>query len=282
MKSPAIAWKLREQLRAYNFDMTLDPQSLTKSSLLARLSGAACRVGFAAPRGRELAPWLNNALLQAERSHIVDHQLDLLAALGVDDRRVEFRMPIDSAKATTIESYLRATVPDRPFVVINPGAGWESRLWPAERFGLVASFLARSYDLPAVVVWAGPQERVWAERIVQTSEGCAHLAPDTSLPELAALLSKARCYLGSDTGPTHLAAAVGTPCVSLHGTTRPEVSGPYGRQHRFVVATAAVRDRRHRRRASNEAMQTITTESVCDACRGLLDRLDCGESGRAA
>lgn len=263
---PRVAWALRRRLRACRFDVAIDPQSLTKSSALAWLSGAKCRIGFEAPQARELARWMNNVRLPAHRPHVVDRQLDLLAALGIEDRQVEFGLPAYPAAAERAEWMLRELAPGGRFAIINPGAGWESRVWPAERFGEVAAYLANRYELPSVVVWAGSGERAWGEQIVEHSSGGAVLAPPTSLPELASLLRRSCLYVGSDTGPTHLAAAMGVRCVTLFGTTLPEVSGPYGQQHVCLVTSGPCADKRHRRHASNEAMRKIEVPAVCQAC----------------
>ena len=112
------------------------------------------------------------------------------------------------------------------FAVINPGAGWPSKLWPPERFAAVARYLGHDRGLASLVVWAGPEEQAWARTIVAGSEGHARLAPPTSLVELAAVLRRARLFISSDTGPLHLAAAVDTPCVGLFGPMPAGATGP--------------------------------------------------------
>jgi ADP-heptose:LPS heptosyltransferase len=155
-------------------------------------------------------------------------------------------------------------------VVLNPGAGWDSRLWPTDRFAEVAFQLGDKLGLPSVVIWAGPRERGWAEQIVAAAGDHAVLAPRTSLKCLAELLRHACLYVGSDTGPTHLAAAVGTPCVCLCGTTRGEVSGPFGSAHIIVQAYYQAGTSRERRAANNDAMLAIDVDRVWSACRRLL------------
>jgi ADP-heptose:LPS heptosyltransferase len=130
--------------------------------------------------------------------------------------------------------------------------------------------LGERYQLPSVVVWSGDREREWAETIVARSGGRAIMGPATSLPELAAWMRRARMYLGSDTGPMHIAAAVGTPCVALFGPTLPADCGPYGGQHITVQKGQPPEDRRLRRHGPNDAMKKIDTDSVIDACERLL------------
>lgn len=270
LKSPRQILRLRHQLRELQIDIAIDPQGLLRSGLAARLSGAPRRIGFAAPVGRELTPWLATQTVEPESSHVVDRQLELLVPLGVKWPRVRFEVPEDDSAAARVDDYLRDLRCDA-LAVINPGATWDSRLWLMERYGQVARHLSqRGYA--SVVTWAGQRERGWAQAIVESSAGTAHLAPSTTLPELAALVRRARLFVGSDTGPLHLAAAVGTPCVGLYGTTRPEQSGPYGSQHIVLQEFYQAGSTRQRRTAANEAMRAISVERVCRACDEVTER----------
>jgi ADP-heptose:LPS heptosyltransferase len=121
-----------------------------------------------------------------------------------------------------------------------------------------------------VIVWSGEEEAVWAEQIVDHSGGDALMAPRTSLPELAALLRSARVYIGSETGPMHLASAVGTACIGLYGPTRVGTRGAYGRSHRAVQVRYQCGSYRQRRRAGDDAMRAIEPQMVCEECDRLL------------
>lgn len=277
LKSPREILSLRHQLRSLKFDVAIDPQSLTKSSLAAWLSGARDRIGFAKPRGRELSLWLNSLRVIPTESHLVDAQLQLLDSLGISEPRVRFAVPRDEAAESAMNTALQTLHLGCPYAVINVGAGWDSRLWPPQQYGRVAKHLGHRYRIPSLVVWAGDREREWAQEVVSHSGGHALLAPPTKLTELTALLRRARMFIGSDTGPLHMAAAVGIPCVGLYGTTRPEESGPYGEQHVVLQTRYQSGTARQRRRAANDAMREITSEAVCSACDALLNR---GASGR--
>lgn len=269
LRSPSMVWELRSRLRRLRFDMVIDPQSLTKSAMLGWLSGARCRVGLAAPQGRELSLVLNNRRVATQAEHVVERQLELLSSLGIERPAVRFDIPRQEAAEENARGWLESHSLSR-FAVINPGAGWDSRLWPADRYAMVAQHLARQHGLRSVVVWAGDRERGWADEIVARSAGQAVLALPTTLPELASILRAASLFVGSDTGPMHLAAAVGTRCVALHGPTRPEQSGPYGTGHRAVQAYYQSGTSRQRRAAKNDAMQAIGTAEVCQACDAAL------------
>ena len=266
LKSPGQLAQVRRRLRTLKIDVALDPQSLTKSAVLAWLSGAKRRIGFSRPIGREIAPWLHTTLVTPQETHVVRRYLEVLKPLGLraEERDIVCDLPRDDVSDSTIRRYLAAMLPNQDFAVINPGAGWDSKVWPAERYAAVA----RQLRLPSVVVWAGEKERAWAQQIVNDSEGKAHLAPETSLLELTALCRQARLFIGSDTGPLHVAAAVGTPCVAMYGPTRPEVCGPYGLGH--IVLQAAVEDLGSARKTAgniSDAMLQITSEQVVNACR---------------
>ena len=272
LRSPAALWRLRQRLKDLQFDIALDPQGLTKSSLVAWLSGARRRIGFARPVGREISPWLQTDLVRSRREHVVDRYLELLGPLGVDSPAVRFLFPRDAAAQTSLEPFIEQSELQEGFAVVNPGAGWDSKLWPAERFAEVARHLRVQHSLPTVVVWAGDREKTWAEQIVSQSQGSAILAPKTSLLELGELLRRARLFVGSDTGPLHMAAAVGVPCVGIYGPTRPEECGPYGERHISVQAFYQSGTSRQRRSAANDAMCAVSALQVCRACDKTLNR----------
>jgi lipopolysaccharide heptosyltransferase I len=274
LKQPGVVWRLRRRLRQLKFDIAVDPQSLTKSSVAAWLSGAKVRIGYAGKDGLELSKCLNNQLVTRKAPHVVDRYLEVLRPLGISSPQVQFRVPVDEEADAAIGYFLKQQGLLDAFAVINPGAGWDSKLWPIDRYAAVAAYLGRRWHLPTVVVWAGDRERQWAEQIVAGSQSHAVMAPPTSLPELASLLRGAQLFVGSDTGPMHLAVAVGTRCVAMFGPTPISQCGPYGEGHVALQEVYKEQSRRERRRAGNEAMRAIQTESVCRACDTILaDRM---------
>ena len=268
---------VRAELLKHRFDIAIDPQSLTKSSLLGWLSGATQRIGFAKGQGRELSPWLSTHRVMPQATHVVDRYLELLSLLGVEQPTVEFQLPSYSAAATSMQRFANDHQLGE-FVLLNPGAGWNSKLWPHARYAEVARSLHQRHGLRSVVLWAGPRERDWAEAIVKDANGsnatkasgATMLAPDTSLPELAELCRLAKLFVGSDTGPMHLAAAVGTPSVAMYGPTKTEVCGPYGAGHAALQAWYQDGSSTQRRGDDNSAMKAITVQTVENACDRLL------------
>ena len=274
LKSARTIWTLRQQLREYNFDYVIDPQSLTKSSAIGWLSGASRRIGFSQPQGRELAPLLANQHVRRTMDHVVDSYLELLTPLGIHRPRVSFHVPRSPSATEMVSSFLDHAEAGRRFVVINPGAGWDSKLWPARRYALLAQQLGQNHAIRSIVAWAGEREKSWTEEIVEHSGGHASAAPETTLPQLAALLRAATLFVGSDTGPLHLAAAVGTACVGMYGPTRPADCGPYGPQHISLQSYYQDGSSRERRRALNDAMRAISVEQAAKACGKVLEHLE--------
>lgn len=274
---PGELLQLRRELRNWRFDIAIDPQSLSKSAVVAWLSGAKRRIAFRAPVGRELAPWLANERVTSRQPHVVDRYLELLQPLGITADAVQFDVPQSATAEQAVQPLLSQSRLRNGFAVINPGAGWSTKVWPSERLGAIAQRLGEREGLPSVVVWAGEMERRWAETIVAAAPQHAVMAPATSLLELAAVMRRARLFVGSDTGPLHLAAAVGVKCVGIYGPTRPEECGPYGEGHRVCQAYHQVASGRAKKHGPNDAMQAVTVETVWQACQAVL-----AESGRAA
>lgn len=252
----------RQLLRQHRFEVSIDCQGLTKSALAGWLSGASQRIGYAGRHGGELSRILNNTLVKPVFSHLTDRSLELLIPVGITAPKVTWMLPIPEA-ARNWASRWRRTIPTARLAVLNPGATAHSKMWEADRFGATARYLSNRYGYRSVVVWGNSQERSMAEQIVSHSEGTATLSPDTDLHHLAALIATSDLFVSGDTGPLHMAVAVGTPTIGLYGSTRPGDSGPYGQ----IALQKAYESgsRRHRRNADNTAMRQIHVRHVCDA-----------------
>jgi heptosyltransferase I len=194
--------------------VSIDFQGLVKSAMWGRLSGARRRIGFAPGAIREKAALLfTNRWVKVDTArHVVEQNMELAGVTARGEERWDL-FPRDP------ESKLAAF---RDAVVLLPGAGKADKIWPAERFRELAKRLDR-----VVTVW-GPGEKELAERIE------APMTPPTNLRELAFVLKHARVVIGADTGPLHLAAALGTKVVGLYGPTNPRRNGPYGQLENCV------------------------------------------------
>jgi heptosyltransferase-1 len=273
LKSPRAVLDLRRRLRALQFDVTIDLQCLTKSAVAAWLSGARRRIGKAGAHGRELSRWFHNELVAVEGRHVIDHYLEMLRPLGIENPEVRFDVPETVADAHTADAILRdRQLLRRGFAVLNPGAGWPSKIWPADRYGALAAHLKAAHGLESLAVWGVPDERPLAEQIVAASNGAARLAPPTTVLELAAVSRRAALFVGSDTGPMHLAVAVETPTISLHGPSVADWCGAYGPENIRLQAQYEGGSANYRRQATDAAMRAISLDMVAKACDDLLTR----------
>jgi len=272
LKSFSQVRELRRRLRAERFDLVIEAQGLTKSAIVGWLSGAKRRIGFGHPWGRELSRWLNTETVDNGTPHAVDRNLELLQPVGIKSPRVRFDVPENSEANQAIDDLVGEMQVSAGFAIINSGAGWPSKLWPTERYSAVAVHLGKTWGLPTLVVAGGETERIAARKIVDQSFGHARLVPPITLPQLAALARRATLFIGSDTGPLHLAAAVATPCVGLYGPWPAERHGPYGNQHVALQERSFEGTTRQRRNASPDLMNAIYVDLVCSTCDRILDR----------
>jgi len=207
------------------FEVAVDFQGLIKSALIARASGAKRRIGFARELVREKpAAWFTNEHVMVDPAqHVIDWNLSLVGQTflsGRGDSEGQAGMP----GPHMYREFARGDFPHlKDRIVLLPGAGKPQKLWPLDRWRQLAKQLGDS----AVAVW-GPGEKELARGI-----GC-EVAPPTSLRELASVLQDARLVIGGDTGPLHLADALGTPVVGLYGPTNPKRNGPYRQLDRCV------------------------------------------------
>jgi lipopolysaccharide heptosyltransferase I len=224
-RSSPMAWiQVLGELRADRYDVACDFQGLLKSAVLARGSGASEVAGFALGHLRErLARPFYTTTAPAEGGHAIQKNLRLLQTLGIHDTRIEF--PIAQVESEALQT-LRTAIGGAPFAVITPGAAWPNKRWPADRYGQLAGVIRDRTGLIPVVLW-GPGEDALARAVVDSSAGTAVLAPPTTVRDIVAVCRAADLFVAGDTGPLHIAMAVGTPTVSLFGPTDPVRNGPF-------------------------------------------------------
>lgn len=257
--------QLARELQSEKYDVALDFQGLWKSAAWARFSGAPRVVGYARPWRRE--GWSSLLIretlrLPAELPHVIDKNLTLLRALGIEavGSRVAPLPPTD-LQAESVRQGLSGLGIAGGFVVLNAGGGWTSKLWPAERYGAVARGL-RERGLGSVVTW-GPGEETLADRVVAASDGAAVRSFPTTLLEFVELARLARLVVAADTGPLHIACAIATPVVGLFGPTDPARNGPFSEDDRVVRRIPLCSPcHRHRCRIHAGVMEAITSVEV--------------------
>jgi heptosyltransferase I len=217
-------------LRHRGYDAAVDFQGLFKSAIMARVSGARRVLGFSIWHLRERgarAFYTQTADAEAEGRHVIRKNLALasLLAPSIDPDAEPLAFPLMPYPSGAVEQLKRA-IGGEPYAVLNPGAAWPNKRWPAERFGEVAAFLRARHGLRSIISW-GPGEKMLAEAAVARSEGAAVMTPAMGLLDLVALLRDARLMVSGDTGPTHIAGALGVPIVSPFGPTSAARNGPW-------------------------------------------------------
>ena len=270
LRRPAGVWNLRRQLKDLALDTAIDAQGLTKSAAVAWLSGAKRRIGMGGRWGRELSRWLNNHLVNTDGLHAVERGLKLLEPLGIRSPTVRFDVPAAEADREAAAELIHRLGLDDGFVVVASGAGWPSKLWPTDRYAAVAAYLGRRWNLRTLMIWGSDAERARAEQIIAAAEGHARLCPKITLLQLAAVARRARFAVGSDTGPLHLAAAAGTPCIGLYGPWPADKHGPYGSQHINLQKMCMEGTTHQRRHAPSKYMEAIDVGLVCEACERMM------------
>ena len=220
----------RDALDRFAPDVTLDLMGNHKAGFLSALTLCDRRIGPARPWRREPSSsfWISEPV-EPRGVHAVDRALSLLDALGLPRELADFGG----------DKIFRAGPelgPPEPFVLLHPGAGWASKRYPPERWGEAARLLRERTGLPTWVPVARGEEEL-AAGVEAAGGGAVRTMPAADLPTLAALLRRARLVMGSDSGPTHLAHALGTPVLMLMGPTDPARHGPYGAPERALWKT---------------------------------------------
>lgn len=287
LSKPAEWSQLKQTLLERDFDLSLDPQGLTKSAMLGWLSGARRRVGFDYSHARELAPLVATQRVSRSVRHMVDTYRQLLTPwTHVVAGQGEFAMPVFDDAASSAEQMLAELGlqqnSEAGWFAINPGAGWPTKVWPVQRFGQLAKELYHSNGRRSLVFWAGESELLMAQVIAEESDGAAVVAPDTNLKELAELIRRASMLVSGDTGPLHLASAMGTPSVSLHGPTWADECGPYRNAHVAVQSNLLPHSKKPVRSGPATAMQAIELGEVLHACRQVFRQMEHAKRAIAA
>jgi heptosyltransferase-1 len=250
---------LRAAIREGEYDAVLDLQGAIRSAVLARFSGCERRIGAAQPWERA-ARWFYTERVATPGTHVIEQDVELASAIAGDALQpVQPWLPVDPAAEEWADKLLSATA--RPAVLLNPGAGWGAKRWPVERYAAVAQGLIERGC--RVLVNAGPGEEALAE-LIRRSTGGAATPLACTLAQLIALTRRMALVIAGDTGPLHLACALGRPVVGIYGPTDPGRNGPFGTQ--FIVLRSPQSRRDHSRLTAPEAgLLTIQPDDVLRA-----------------
>jgi lipopolysaccharide heptosyltransferase I len=264
------AWvDLVRQLRPGRYDAALDFQGLMKSAVLARASGARRVIGFSVWHLREKGarPFYSEVDTEERSLHVIQKNLSLLSTLGVQTTEVEFPLARTGSAA---RDAVRREAGDHGFALINPGAAWPNKRWPAARFGEVAAFVREIRGLRPYVLWGGDEQGL-AQQVVDASSGAARLAPPTTTADLVELSRDAALLVSGDTGPLHIAAAVNTPIVAVFGPTDPTRNGPWSPDD--IVVSRHPGCGCHYQRRCQEAAWCLDDVSVAEVTAAIQHRL---------
>ena len=254
-------------LRDRPYDLVIDFHGLFKSAVLVFLSRGRRRLGYdSLQEGSGF--FLNEKIPEDMNKHAVDRYLDFPRHLGCDTSNPEFPIALQEAHFERVEARLSAIPVDtsKGFVAVSPVAYWETKLWDEAKFAAVCDRIANELGLPVVFTGESPEGPIARIRSLMKAPS-ASVAGETSLRELAALYRQASLLLTTDSGPMHLAAAVGTPVVALFGPTSPERTGPYGEGHAVIRRGMACSPCFRKKCETLECMNAIGVDEVFLAVR---------------
>lgn len=260
--------KIIDDLRSSRWDAAIDYQGLWKSAGLAYFGGIKPRIGFSSETIREFGvPILYTDRVRCITTHIADQNGELSLRAGARNPVAPFTLQISQEAERELQDFLHKHGLGR-YIVLSPGGGWRSKCWPPERFAELSKMIRDSLGLRCVVNH-GPGEDDLALAIRDCSGDADPVPYNGELGPLMALLRGAACIVGGDTGPLHLAIALGTPAVALFGPTDPSRNGPYRTDDIVLRAPGAVRTH-SRVDQVHPSMLQIQVNDVFDAVRRRL------------
>ena len=248
-------------LRSRSYDLVIDFHGLFKSAVIVGLSAGKRRLGYDSLQ--ELSGLvLTETIPERLDKHAVDRYLDLVCHLGAPRPEPVFPLPSLSEQDARMARLLReqGIDPDGPFVAISPQALWPTKGWPGERFSLLADRIAGDLGVP--VVFTGTADAAMPAAPQRAGAAVANLAGKTGLRDLACVLKRSSLLVTPDSGPMHLAAAVGTPTVALFGPTNPARTGPYGNAHVVLRRALACSPCYRKTCKTRECLDAIPVEEV--------------------
>jgi lipopolysaccharide heptosyltransferase I len=266
-------WQILRELRRNAYDVTIDFQGLTKSALWGLLAGIPVRVGYGDPDGREISKVFYNrkVIPSPTATHVIERNLSLAQSVAGKLGPAGMEFPVDPAGAEKAESLWRERgLAGGPVVGICPGTGWRTKTWPAGRFEELARWLT-SKGWKCLVLWGPGEESLAGE--IESVEPRVVVAPPTSFRELAELIRRTGLFVAGDTGPLHLAAFLGIPCIGLYGASDPQRNGPYGVPARIITVDCAEAPCWKTRcpKGDSACLDALTTDRVIREIETFLD-----------
>jgi lipopolysaccharide heptosyltransferase I len=265
-----------QQLREAHFDVVLDVQGLLKSGILGYLTQAPVRIGFHTQDCREAVNTLftSHQIAPVVRGqHVIYRNLALLQALEITKPAIAFPFYIPTAAEEKVEAMLQYQGIHDPFVVLNPGGGWRTKLWGSANYAFLSDAIRNRFGLRTVLTW-GPGEEELAQEIAMRSRFAPpFIPPYTTIKELAAILQRALLVVGGDTGPLHLAAALQKPVVGIYGPSDPVRNGPFGTEHVIIRRLLPCSNCFRRTCPTIQCLHEVSVEEVIQGMEVLLRRI---------
>ena len=268
----ALAPFLR-QIREKHFDLVLDLQRILKSGLISWMTGAPRRIGFNRADAKELNWLFNNLHIGAFDETIpkIEHYFKFTDYLGLQPETPQWDFCLSAEERAAVENHIFSI--KRSFAVLFVGTRWQSKRWFASQIARCADLLHDPYSLDVVFLGGESDRQLAAEAIKETKTVVTNLVGRTSLREAIGIIERAKLAIGPDTGLMHIAAAVGTPVISLWGATRPQRTGPYGYSDLVIQGRApCVPCNRKRCPIGRICMQSITTAEISERIAVALRR----------
>ena len=266
------------QIRQNTWDAAIDYQGLWKSATLPFFGRVPRRIGFSSRTVREFGvPLLYTDAVHSTATHVAEQNGQLSQRAGAKLATAPFSLQIPAVDQSAACAFLREQKIER-YVVLSPGGGWRSKCWPAERYGALARRLSESLALRCVVN-IGPGDDDLAPPLLAASGAAAPPVFHGTLGQLMALLKGAACIVAGDTGPLHLAVALGTPSVPLFGPTNPARNGPFRGPSAapstcdIVLRAPGVVTTHRRRNEPDPSMLALTVDQVFDSVKQCLGAL---------
>ena len=264
-----------KSLREIEYDIVADFHGIIKSALFSRLAHGKRRVGFGNAYAKEMSHLFYGERASAgdKRIHKVERNMLLARYLGADEKIPTPGLVVPNEAETYVDKFFSEAGISAPIFAVNPfsSSGSAYKRWDIERYGALIKKITGEIRAKVLVLW-GPGEKKEAERLVEIAGGGAHLACQTSVPQLLALLKKVDMYIGGDTGVMHLAALAGTPVTAIFGPTDVKVNAPYGDNSVVVRKELPCSPCKNKDCSDRKCVETVSVEEVFGAVKQMYGK----------
>lgn len=274
IKALSGIFALIKELRSRRFDLTVDLQGLFRTAGLCWLSGCKKRFGMA--DGREFATFFytDKVTCTQDNMHMVDYYLKVAQAAGGDISQLDFALTDDPHSHTQVDSILKKNnLRNDNYVVLMPGSAHQDKCWPVERFAAIADKIKNNFGLSAVAIGSASEKALCDKLNEAAKSEVVNLAGQTNISELVSLISRAKLAITNDTGPGHIAVALGVDVVFLFGPSNSARIGPYKKDDSFIAVNAQSWGPEFRSSDPKYDIRAISAEEVYEKVSHKLQKL---------